>query len=372
MSPPATSTLRKVTARTVADAEKLVDGYRFNVMVAKVMELVNATRKAIDTGCGPDDPAVREAAETVAIVLSMVAPYTAEEMWERLGHEPSVAQASWPVVDESLLVEETVTAVVQIQGKVKARLEVAPDVSEADLEAAALADPDVVRAIDGREVRTGDRARPQAGQHRRLTLIGTSLLRMTVALVTDSTASLPPEVAEECRVSVVPVQVVIDDVSYDEGAEEASPTCVAAALREKRSVSTSRPAPAVFADLYRRLADEGASEILSVHLSSEVSGTLESAQVAARHAPVPVTCVDTRQVGFGTGYAVESAAAVLADGGSRRGRRRGRAPAGGSGHVGVLRRHARVPPPRWPDRRRGRRLRRGAGGEAAPRHRRTA
>jgi DegV family protein with EDD domain len=140
---------------------------------------------------------------------------------------------------------------------------------------------------------------------------------MTVALVTDSTASLPPEVAEECRVSVVPVQVVIDDVSYDEGAEEASPMCVAAALREKRSVSTSRPAPAVFADLYRRLADEGAREILSVHLSSEVSGTFESAQVAARHAPVPVTCVDTRQVGFGTGYAVESAAAVLADGGSR-------------------------------------------------------
>ena len=140
---------------------------------------------------------------------------------------------------------------------------------------------------------------------------------MTVALVTDSTASLPPEVAEECRVSVVPVQVVIDDVSYDEGADEASPACVAAALRERRSVSTSRPAPAVFADLYRRLADEGASEILSVHLSSEVSGTFESAQVAARHAPVRVTCVDTRQVGFGTGYAVESAAAVLADGGSR-------------------------------------------------------
>jgi DegV family protein with EDD domain len=140
---------------------------------------------------------------------------------------------------------------------------------------------------------------------------------MTVALVTDSTASLPPEVAAECRVSVVPVQVVIDDVAYDEGADEASPACVAAALREKRSVSTSRPAPAVFADLYRRLADRGATEILSVHLSAEVSGTLESAQVAARHAPVPVTCVDTRQVGFGTGYAVESAAAVLADGGSR-------------------------------------------------------
>ncbi len=145
--------LRKVTARTVADAEKLVDGYRFNVMVAKVMELVNATRKGIDSGCGPEDPAVREAAETVAILLSMVAPYTAEEMWERLGHEPSVAQAAWPVVDEALLVEDTVTAVVQIQGKVKARLEVSPDVSDADLEAAAMADADVIRAIDGRDVR---------------------------------------------------------------------------------------------------------------------------------------------------------------------------------------------------------------------------
>uniref|UniRef100_UPI0015FFC92B DegV family protein n=1 Tax=Nocardioides stalactiti TaxID=2755356 RepID=UPI0015FFC92B len=135
---------------------------------------------------------------------------------------------------------------------------------------------------------------------------------MTVALVTDSTASLPPEVADECRAAVVPLQVVIDDESFEEGAEEASPACVAAALREKRAVSTSRPAPTVFGDLYRRLAEEGATEILSVHLSSDMSGTFESAQVAARHAPVPVTCIDTRQVGVGTGYAVESAAAVIA------------------------------------------------------------
>ena len=95
-------------------------------MVARVMELVNATRKAIDSGCGPDDPAVREAAEAVAIMLSLVAPYTAEEMWERLGHEPTVARAGWPAVDEALLVEDAVTAVVQVQGKVRARLEVSP------------------------------------------------------------------------------------------------------------------------------------------------------------------------------------------------------------------------------------------------------
>jgi leucyl-tRNA synthetase len=137
----------------VHEAAELIETYRFNVMVARVMELVNATRKAIDSGCGPADPAVREATEAVAVLLSLVAPYTAEEMWERLGHQPSVAHAGWPAVDAALLVEDTVTAVVQVKGKVRARLEVAPDISEADLEAAALADPGVQRAIDGAPVR---------------------------------------------------------------------------------------------------------------------------------------------------------------------------------------------------------------------------
>ncbi|MGA8208620.1 MAG: leucine--tRNA ligase [Nocardioidaceae bacterium] len=145
--------LRRVTHRTVRDAEQLVETHRFNVLVARTMELVNATRKAIDTGCGPADPAVREAAETVAILLSLVAPYTAEEMWERLGHQPTVARAGWPTVDEALLVRESVTAVVQIQGKLRARLEVGPDISESDLEALALGDPHVQRALEGRTVR---------------------------------------------------------------------------------------------------------------------------------------------------------------------------------------------------------------------------
>ena len=145
--------LRRVTARTVHDAAELVESYRFNVVVARVMELVNATRKAIDSGPGGADPAVREAAEAVAVLLSLVAPYVAEEMWERLGHEPTVARAGWPVVDPALLVEDTVTAVVQVKGKVKARLEVAPDIAEADLEALALADADVQRAIGDAAVR---------------------------------------------------------------------------------------------------------------------------------------------------------------------------------------------------------------------------
>ncbi|MGZ0147365.1 leucine--tRNA ligase [Kribbella sp. WER1] len=145
--------LRKLTHRTIADAAELIDSHRFNVMVARIMELVNATRKAIDAGPGAADPAVREAVETVAVLLSLVAPYTAEEMWEELGHEPTVAKAGWPKVDPALLVEDTVTCVVQVAGKVKDRLEVAPGITDADLEQLALASEAIQKALDGRGTR---------------------------------------------------------------------------------------------------------------------------------------------------------------------------------------------------------------------------
>ena len=139
--------LRRVTHKTLHEVEGLMETYRFNVAVARTMELVNATRKTIDSGAGAADPAVREAVEAVAILLSLVAPYTAEEMWERLGRNPqldaTVARAGWPTIDEALLVDDTVTAVVQVKGKVRARLEVPPSISEADLEALALAAVDL-------------------------------------------------------------------------------------------------------------------------------------------------------------------------------------------------------------------------------------
>ena len=146
--------LRKAVHKAVADAEQSIESMRFNVVVARVMELVNVTRKAIDSGRGPADPAVREAAEAVAIMLSVVAPYTAEDMWSRLGHEPSVARAAWPLVDPALLVQDSVTCVVQVAGKVKERLEVSPDVDAAELEKLALASEAVVTALEGRGIRT--------------------------------------------------------------------------------------------------------------------------------------------------------------------------------------------------------------------------
>jgi leucyl-tRNA synthetase len=130
--------LRKITAKSIFDISFAVESFRFNVAIARIMELVNATRKAIDSGCGPNDPAVREAVEAVAISLSLVAPYTAEDMWERLGHDPLIAQAGWPTIDETLLGTELVTAVLQVNGKIKDRVEVSPDISDEELEQIAL------------------------------------------------------------------------------------------------------------------------------------------------------------------------------------------------------------------------------------------
>jgi leucyl-tRNA synthetase len=116
------------------------------------MELVNATRKAVDSGPGAGDPAVREAVEAIAIMLSLVAPYTAEEMWERLGHKPCVALAGWPAVDESLLVADSVEAVIQINGKIKERIQVPATISDAEIEAQALALPEIAAALQGESI----------------------------------------------------------------------------------------------------------------------------------------------------------------------------------------------------------------------------
>jgi leucyl-tRNA synthetase len=141
--------LRKATHKALHDAGFAVESFRFNVAIARVMELVNATRKAIDSGCGAADPAVREATEATAIMLSLVAPFTAEEMWERLGHKPAIALAGWPAVDPALLVDDEVEAVIQINGKIFGRINVSPTISDSDFEAAALALPEIVAELKG-------------------------------------------------------------------------------------------------------------------------------------------------------------------------------------------------------------------------------
>ena len=143
---------RKAVHSFLRDFGAQIESFKFNVGVAKAMELVNLLRKAIDGGVGPADPAVREGAEEVAKALSLFAPYTAEDMWAQLGHQPGVALAEFASVDESLLVESNITAIIQVDGKLRDKFDVAVDISTDDLQALALASDAVKRAIGDKEI----------------------------------------------------------------------------------------------------------------------------------------------------------------------------------------------------------------------------
>jgi len=140
-----------------------------------------------------------------------------------------------------------------------------------------------------------------------------------VAVVTDSTASLPAQAAARAQIFVVPLQVVIDDVSRPEATpggrgDAVTPAAVAAALRAGRRVTTSRPTVEVFAATYAGLAARGCPAVVSVHLSGAMSGTVEAAEAAAASAPVPVSVVDTRTLGMATGFAALAAARAARSG----------------------------------------------------------
>ncbi|MFC6239070.1 DegV family protein [Longivirga aurantiaca] len=136
-----------------------------------------------------------------------------------------------------------------------------------------------------------------------------------VAVVTDSTAYLPADLVASHGITVVPVQVVVDGTAYDEGTE-ITPTEVAAALRRWGVVTTSRPSPERFAQAYAAAAAAGADGIVSVHLSGDMSGTVDSATLAARDAPVPVEVVDSRTVAMAMGFGVLDGARAAGAGGS--------------------------------------------------------
>ena len=145
--------LRRATHLFLQQFPEQIESFKFNVGVAKVMELVNALRKAIDGTPGPKDPAVREAAENVAKALSLFAPYTAEDMWQALGHKPAVALAGFAKPLPELLVQTSLTAVVQIDGKLRDKFEVSPEITAEELEALAMSSDVVKKALEGKSVR---------------------------------------------------------------------------------------------------------------------------------------------------------------------------------------------------------------------------
>ncbi|MFZ3570602.1 DegV family protein [Streptomyces sp. BH097] len=136
-----------------------------------------------------------------------------------------------------------------------------------------------------------------------------------VAIVTDSTAYLPQRTMERHGITAVPLTVVLGDRALEEGTE-ISARSVAEALQKRRSVTTSRPSPELFAETYRRVAESGATAIVSLHLSAEISGTYDAAVLAAREAPVPVRVVDTGMVAMALGFCALAAAETADAGGT--------------------------------------------------------
>ncbi|CDR09901.1 DegV family protein [Streptomyces iranensis] len=136
-----------------------------------------------------------------------------------------------------------------------------------------------------------------------------------VAIVTDSTAYLPQDAMERHRITAVPLTVVLGDRALEEGTE-ISARSLAQALQKRKPVTTSRPSPEMFAAAYRAAAEEGATGIVSLHLSAEFSGTYDAAVLAARDAPVPVRVVDSGMVAMALGFCALAAAETAEGGGT--------------------------------------------------------
>jgi leucyl-tRNA synthetase len=144
--------LRRWTHKTIKRVTDDMEAFTFNTIIAGLMEFTNALHKAKQTevyGTGAWD----EAVETLLLLLAPCCPHIAEELWTRMGRPYSVHQQSWPEYNASLAAEEVITLVVQVSGKVRARIEVAASIGEEEAKAAALADENVQRHIEGREVR---------------------------------------------------------------------------------------------------------------------------------------------------------------------------------------------------------------------------
>ena len=146
-------------------------------------------------------------------------------------------------------------------------------------------------------------------------LVGTlTLMSQEVAVITDSAASLPRALAQKWGLDVVPLQIIVDDESFDEG-DQIGPAAVLEALVTGSAVSTSQPSVAAFEDAYARAAAAGATHVVAVLISSKLSGTVNCARVAADSASIPVTVVDSQTLAMATGFAAIAAIALAREGG---------------------------------------------------------
>ena len=147
---------KDVRRKTHATIKRVTDDYgrrqHFNTAVAAVMELCNEVSKLDDSG-GQNSAVIREAANAVVILISPIAPHISQQLWQELGNSDLVIDAAWPGVDESALIKTSIEIVVQVGGKVRAKLQVAADADKDSIEKMALADTNVQKFIDGKTIR---------------------------------------------------------------------------------------------------------------------------------------------------------------------------------------------------------------------------
>ena len=144
--------MRRWTHKTIKRVTDDMEAFAFNTIIAGLMEFTNALQKARQTPVYGTE-AWEEAVETLLLLLAPCCPHIAEELWARTGRPYSVHQQSWPVFDAGLAAEETITLVVQINGKLRAKMDVPADIAEEAAREAALADENVVRHLEGKQVR---------------------------------------------------------------------------------------------------------------------------------------------------------------------------------------------------------------------------
>jgi leucyl-tRNA synthetase len=149
---PAAKDLRRLVHRTIKKVTEDIDGsFHFNTAIAAVMELVNGISVAPDKEATPE--VLREAIESVVRLMAPFVPHICEELWQELGYEDSLEECGWPVWDEDALLADTLLIVVQVNGKVRGKVTVPADADKDAVEAAALADTNVIRFIEGKIVR---------------------------------------------------------------------------------------------------------------------------------------------------------------------------------------------------------------------------
>jgi leucyl-tRNA synthetase len=124
--------LDKKLHRTIKDVSEDIDKFKFNTAIASIMELVNEVYQNLNTD-------IQDAVKTVVLLLCPFVPHFSEELWQGLGHKGSIFKADWPKYDPSLLIEETITMVIQVNGKVRAKIDVPADISEDKLKELVLA-----------------------------------------------------------------------------------------------------------------------------------------------------------------------------------------------------------------------------------------